>query len=222
MSNSVDRQRFREYMKASEKEYAKALGYGDQRLAAIRRHVAYQATEYENIQPFLFVQRMKRIPVTIREFVESEDFIGSRLEVWPKVMEDMEAIYPDVFTGAVPVHEANLGGAAGIGKSTIIQVGSLYTIYLFSCFDEPQRLYGLAPTTWIQIPLMSETTRRANDLLYVPSRQLFEAMPFAKRYLRHNKDKTSALEIEGNLKLYSGPADVSTFIGGATPAMGFD
>lgn len=221
--NAAEKAKMRAAIKAlSERAYAEALGSGSKRRAAILRHVAEQAVEHDNLAPFAFLLRMRHMPVTIREFILSPESIGERQPVWPAVLKDLEEICPDVWTGAPPIHEANLGGAEGIGKSVIIQLVLLYTLYQLLCLEQPQTLYGLGPATWIQLPLMSETANRARDLLYVPARQIFEQVPWFRANARWNKEKTQALELEGNLKLYAGPPDVSTFIGGATPAAGLD
>jgi hypothetical protein len=222
-----DPHKFRAYMREAEKAYAKALGKGPgaRREAAIMLYCAEQACERGNVEPFRHAMQWSgggRIPVTIREFIESPEFIGARMDVWPAIKDDLDIIFPDVFVGKLPVYEANLGGAEGIGKSFIIQIAILYTAYLYTCYRDPQPLFGLSSGTQLQIPLMAATTRRADDLLYRPLRQTFEAMPWSQR-LRYNKDKKSALEIEqANIKIYTGPPAVETFIGGASPAAGLD
>jgi hypothetical protein len=48
---------------------------------------------------------------------------------------------------------------------------------------------------------MCETVRRGTDLIYVPLRQIWDAMPYARKNVKWNKEKKATLEVEGNIKI---------------------
>ena len=95
--------------------------------------------EEDNSAFYEAVRLLNKTPVPIEEFVQSPEFLGGQIEIWPSLMPDLQRMNPDVLVGEEPVHEALLGGATGTGKTTLATVTTLYQIYLLTCFDEPQR-----------------------------------------------------------------------------------
>ena len=144
-----------ELMLRAERSYARALALGGLRLEAILRYAIEQLVDHNNAGPILTFAELKTIPATIEDFVENPDFLGGIVAVWPHLLGDLKALNPDVLAGEEPVHEAFLGGATGIGKSTVARISILYQVYLLSCLQNPHRLYGLDPKTRFVIPLQS-------------------------------------------------------------------
>jgi hypothetical protein len=202
--------------------YAQALAEDDERVVDILRHAAEQFIEHRNPVPFQVNLLLERVPVTIEEFVESPDFLGNLVRVWPTLMRDLRAMNPDVLAGEEPVHEALLGGATGIGKSTLALITTLYQVYLLTCFRDPHRLYGLDPQTRFVFPLQSVSPKVTRIVLYEPLRDMFEAMPYAQRFLRWNMRKRSALELEGGIHVVPAPANVEHLLGQAIPGAVLD
>ncbi len=114
--------RLTDLKKRAEREYARVLAQGGEREAAIWKFVTDQLFDADNPAPFEAILRFERTPVTIDEFVASEEFLGGRIEIWPALMDDLRAMNPDVFVGEAPVHEALLGGATATGKTTLAMV----------------------------------------------------------------------------------------------------
>lgn len=102
-----------------EKICDRAQAEGGERVERIFRYAAEQLIAHRNPMPLYSLLQCRRIPVTIEEFVEHSDYLGNVANVWPTLMPDLKALNPDVFAGEKPVHEAFLGGATGIGKSTV-------------------------------------------------------------------------------------------------------
>ncbi|CAO3460765.1 hypothetical protein [Azospirillum argentinense] len=207
----------------AEQALAKAEASGSKRRAAVTRFAAEQAIEHDNFE-FIrgLMNGMKRIPVTIDQFIEDPDYLGQLITVWPALRDDLRAINPDVFTGAPPVHEALLGGATGTGKSEVIKITVAYQAYCFSCWESPQRLFGLNPTTQIMFPLQSVSRAVTDRALYKPLRQMMTNMPFARRFMTWDRRKESALEFESNLQIVPALAALNATIGSAVPCAGID
>ena len=115
---------------AAEVSHRRACRSGYERDIAITAFALEQAETRNNPAPYLAIQQLGQIPVTIDEFVESDEFLGNRVEVWPALREDLRDMNPDVCVGEAPVYEALLGGATGTGKTTLAQITTLYQLYL--------------------------------------------------------------------------------------------
>jgi len=89
---------------------------GQKRKGEIIRH-AYQKAVLEGNTDYLkAIDCMKQVPVTIDEFIESEEFLGAskgEIVLWPSLKEDLRAMHPDHMLGASPILEVILGGATG-------------------------------------------------------------------------------------------------------------
>ena len=111
------------------------------------KNAAVALIDEDNKASIQAVRQLNKTPVTIDEFVESDEFLGTIVEVWPTLRSDLRAMNPDVLVGGSPIHEALLGGATGTGKTTLSIVINLYQLYLLTCFRSAQVLFGLAPHT---------------------------------------------------------------------------
>lgn len=97
----------------AEKQYAHILGQGHARQAAIFRHATEQLIDFDNPAFFQAIGMCRRTPVTIDEFIQSREFMGDLMEIWPALMPDLRKMNPDVLIGEAPCHEALLAGATG-------------------------------------------------------------------------------------------------------------
>lgn len=172
---------------------------------------------FEENNPYflLALTRLKRIPVTIQEFLESNEFLNGVCEVWDKLKPDVYKMNPDIFLGQPQMNEIILAGATGWGKTEAAQITQLYQLYLFTCFDTPQLLYGLNKQTQIVFAFQSVeegVTRRA---IFTPFRQKFEDMMYVKKWVKYNRNLDTRLEIEGNLIVVPALARLQKTIGQA-------
>ncbi len=201
----------------AEQFYAHALASGYPRQAEIFKYAAEQIIEHENPKPFEMLGRLNKMPVTIDEFVESEEFLGDLLEVWPALKDDLRAMNPDVFTGAEAVHETLLGGATGTGKTHVGSITNMYQLYLFTCFNEPQRLFNIKLKDPIVFMILSVSPTITKRVIYKPLRETFTAMPYAQKHLTWDKNNESTLTLEGNLVVAPMLASVQSLVGQAIP-----
>ena len=197
----------------AEREQQRLLRSGDERGARIWAYASRELVENGNSAPLEALNKFRQIPVTIDEFVESSEFLGNVIEVWPALLDDLRRMNPDVLCGEAPVDEVLLGGAIGYGKTTLAIITVLYLVYVLTCLETPQSLYNLASGTALVFPLQSVTPLVTRRNLSEPLRQYFEAMPYMQRHVEWNRDKTSALEIEGNIKVGAEVANVQAVLG---------
>lgn len=199
----------------AERERRRLVRSGNERDARIWAYVYRELVENSNSAPLEALNNFRRIPVTIDEFVESTEFLGNVIEVWPSLMDDVRHMNPDVLCGEVPVDEVLLGGAIGYGKTTLAIITVLYQIYVLTCLETPQSLYNLAPATALVFPLQSVTPLVTRRNLAEPLRQYFEAMPYTQRHVEWNRDRRSTLEIQGNIKVSAEVANLQAVLGQA-------
>ncbi len=113
-------------------------------------------------------------PVSIREFLTDEYYMGlSASTLYPLIRQDM---YDFAETG--PYSEAVLGGAIGVGKSTMGTFLACWMLYLVSCLKEPQRAYGLSPGSEIHFALISKNLSLARAVLLSAVMEKIKLSPY--------------------------------------------
>jgi hypothetical protein len=192
-------------------------GIGEKRAARVWEHAALSIFKNRNPEPFMALGTMKRLPVTIEEFISSREFLADTFTIWPTLMPDLKAMNPDVFIGEEPVHEALLGGATGTGKTFLSQATIIYQCYLFSCFNNPRRLFKLSPVTPVVFMLQSVSPTITKRVIYDPLRVAMINMPYVKKYMPYDKYKESSLEFEDGLMIVPSAASLQSIVGQAIP-----
>lgn len=200
-----------------EKKVAYFEGVGEKRVAKIWEFAARQIFENRNPAYFASLGRMRRVPVTLDEFVNSNEFLGDLMEVWPTLLPDLRLMNPDVFVGEEATHEALLGGATGTGKTHLSQITNMYQLYLFTCFRDPQRMFNLAAKTPIVFMFQSVSTTITRRVIYEPFRKTFTGMPFTQRWLNYDRYKESILEFEDGIVVAPSQASLQALVGQAIP-----
>jgi hypothetical protein len=200
----------------AERAYSHALASGMERQAKIFKHAAEQAIEHDNPMFFEAIGRMTRIPVTIDEFVDSKEFLaGVEFDIWPTLRGDLRRLNPDVLIGEQPITLGMLGGATGTGKSHLATGTTAYQVYLTTCFDVPQRLFGLTPMTTIVFMLQSVSPTITKRVLYDPFRKMFTSMEYVKRWCEWNNKKERVLELGNNVQIIPAAASLQALLGQA-------
>jgi hypothetical protein len=202
----------------AEKAYAQALARGAKREGTIFYKAAMEVIEHENAGFMHALARMKHLPVTIDEFIESKEFLGDQMEVWPSLRGDLRGINADVLAGEEPTFEVLAGGATGWGKTAGAHVTQAYQLYLFSCFLEAQRLFGLSPATPLVFMFQSVSTTITRRVIYQPFRNMFLGMPYTRKWVSYDKNKDSSLDLSGNITVVPGLASVQALVGQAIPS----
>lgn len=162
------------------------------------------------------LSRMKRLPVSIDEFMEGEDFLGGvEYDIWPALKDDVRRMNPDVLMGEDPVHEVYLGGATGTGKTYTGGATIMYQGYLLTCFKNAQKLFGLAPQTPVIFMLQSVSTTVTKRVIYQPIRDTITSMRYFRRFVPYNKNVDSELQLEGGIRFVPALASLQSILGQA-------
>jgi len=190
----------------------------NQRFKDITEYAVKQAVEADNPYYILALQNMNHAPVTIDEFIQSEEFLGCDpdFKLWSTLQDDVRAINADIFTGAPAVVEAYDGGATGSGKSHIANLTQLYQCYLVNCFDKPYKLWpALSPRTPLVMMFQSVQEGITRRVLYEPFYQMFTEMPFVRKHLQWNTEKENMLEFVNGVRVLPALASLQKMIGQA-------
>src|SRR5262249_17983145 len=140
----------------------------------------------------LSLGNLKHTPVTIQEFLESEEFLGNDpdFKVWPALRHDLEIINADIFTGQHKVLEAFDGGATATGKTFVAQITQAYQLYLMCCFKKPYKLWPIfSPKTPLIFMFQSVQEGITKRVIYEPFREMFTDMPWVRKNIIWNHDK---------------------------------
>lgn len=92
----------------------------------------------------------------------------------------------------------------------------MYHLYLLSCIDNPQALYGLPSATSIVFVIMAAKPHVTKKVLYAPIRQMVEAMPYFQKHLRPERLVESEMIFTNkNIRVVAGGSDADTILGEA-------
>lgn len=100
----------------AERAYDYYRARGNTRKGEIIRYATSQFAYNNNPDYLRAIQYMRHVPVTIDEFLESEEFLGQsvgNISVWPALRDDLRDMHPDQMLGGQPILEVLLGGATG-------------------------------------------------------------------------------------------------------------
>lgn len=175
-----------------------------------------EAIDNDNYRYIEALDGLKRIPVTIREFITNPEYLGGQGRTfWPKVIEELEEICPDVWIGETHPIEVIFTGSTSTGKTFRANIALCYAIYQLTCFHNPQEYFGLSKDKPIVFGCSSARPSTAKLNVLKPVIGMFTSMPYTKKYVAYNKDKIkTALEIEDqNIVFTWFPADREAYMG---------
>lgn len=189
--------------------------FGEMYATALERRVYHKDNHL-----FSFLKRLTHAPVSIEEFLDSPEFLGATdLTLWPEVRKAIIAINKDWWRGPscdTSHIEAVLMGSTGSGKSEISKITQLYHLYLLSCIDNPQAMYGLPSATSIVFVIMAAKPHVTKKVLYAPMRQMVEAMPYFQKHLRPERLVESEMIFPAkNIRVVPGGSDADAILGEA-------
>jgi hypothetical protein len=138
---------------------------------------------------------MKRLPVTIEQFITDPEYLGTNT-YWPQVVEDLKIMCPDVWVGEIQPTEVILTGAIGIAKTLRTNICLCYALYCLTCFENPHLAFDLLKDKPIVIGCTAARVKTARDNVYSPVRSMFLGMRYTQRYkINYDKDTESELKL---------------------------
>lgn len=118
MISSADKRNTYELLKNAERAYELALKHGESRKAGIVLNAFKELHEKNNPAYIYALQKLRRLPVTIEEFIESPEFLGTGtnrpvLEIWEPLIPLICQMNPDILSGQKNPDEVLMLGASG-------------------------------------------------------------------------------------------------------------
>lgn len=122
--------------------------------------------------------------VDVIEFVESREYVGGLVKVWPGVKDNLHQIWHN----SPKPFEIVLTGSIRSGKSMTAQLSTEYLLYLLSRLRDPHARFGLSKGRTLVIVLQSVTQGKAERVLLGPMRSDIDTSPYFQRHYPRNRD----------------------------------
>lgn len=212
--SKLDKANTKQLLLRAEKMYELAEKHGEKRKGLISLNAFKELHENNNPAYIYALQKLRRMPVLIDEFIDSPEFLSEQIEIWPALRDSIIESNPDILigSGCNKKDEVLYLGASGTGKSVRALVTNLYQLYVTDCFEWPQEMFKLSRPTELVFVLTSIKPSTAEKVLYKPFRQYFTQMPYTKKYVEYNKDIESELQLNQNKVVRAASASVNSLI----------
>lgn len=123
-------------------------------------------------------------PVSIYEFINSDEYLGFRDGFWKTWSTELEYVLDPLNE----VYEWIIEGGIRAGKTTASVVALLYKIYVLTTFHDPQELYGLLPETKIGIALFNIVKKDAQDGSFYQMQTYMQRSPYFRRITKQRRN----------------------------------
>lgn len=152
-------------------------------------------------------------PVSIREFIDSPEYLDMADSVWPGVKDDLEAMCaPGILSAII---EQGIGG----GKSYRVSIKLLYDLYCLA-FEEiilgrnPRDRFDLDPDAMISVANVSLRHDQAKKVVFGYISTFIDRSPWFQRHMPRDKTINSELRFVGrNYSIFPGHGHQSSVIG---------
>ena len=171
---------------------------------------AYGLSSQDLTEILQFCQRSDkyiREPVTIRQFIESKDYLDSKGIIYPEIMRCLEELNSGQYSEAV------LTGGIGVGKSSIALYTSAYQLYLLSCMRNPHQEFRLDPSSEIVFIFQSLNLSLAKCVDFDRFRAMISKSPYFQKNFPSDPGITSELRFPNRIIVKPVVGTVSGTIG---------
>jgi hypothetical protein len=132
-------------------------------------------------------------PVTPKEFLLEDYYLGKQEQVYPKLI----PIFEEMNCGQY--QEALLTGAIGTAKSTLAIWTICYQLYLLSCYTDPHAIFGLDKSSEIMFVFQSLTGAHAKGVDFTRFKSDIERCPYFREKFPHDPNLTSELQFPNRI-----------------------
>lgn len=172
--------------------------------AAVKKILAeYSAKGKSETLKTLYEHDFNEIPVSIDEFIESDQYAGWFTENGKKIFPYWRQKLREIFDEDNNFSEIVLGGSIGCGKSTIAVIGLAYSLYWLMCLKDPNPYFGLGRGDTIYIVFFNATLQLSRGVAYSKFQDLLQHSPWfmargtisGTKYLEYTPNKTENAHI---------------------------
>jgi len=155
------------------------------------------------------------MPVGIREFITSEQYLNSKEDCWPGVMNDLVDIFSE------PVNSLKLSPYSdvirkmgfGSGKSFRIVFSFCYVAYRLGCLVDPSRAYGLASGSVIALVNAAITSPQAKKIIFGDIKERIRNSPWFQQHMQPDPNVQSELRFPKNIVIFPGSSSETAPLG---------
>lgn len=184
-----------------EREYNKRESDGLHFEAGVFKRAYEELLNQGTCDYFRMILLAKRFPPSIDELLESKEFLGNSLNVWPALREQIRKYNPHIMSGESAPTLVIDNSTLGTGKSFSSIISLIYTLVTLHCFEHPLLLFkNIDPNFPIFLYIVSAKPNVTSSQLYTPLRDLVDSMPFF-RDINYSRDKKSSLEFSNKIIL---------------------
>jgi len=148
------------------------------------------------------------IPVPMREFVESEEYLGMKGQVYPRLLDDLEELFD-----SKKYNEAVLTGGIGWGKSTFAEIALVRMVYEVSCLKNPQKMYGLADGSVIAFVNVSVNLAQARNVVFTGVKNKINNSHYFKTKVPYDANLKTEIRFPKNIWITPAASNESGVIG---------
>jgi hypothetical protein len=139
--------------------------------------------------------RNGELPVDFATFMKSKEYMNWTDVIWPEVMKCASELNSGRYVEGV------LTGGIGVAKTTIALWTMAYQLYVLSCFQNPQKVYGISSSDEIVFIIQSIAGKQAKEVGYDRLRAMIEEAPYFKNKFRFDKDLMSQMVFPNRIKI---------------------
>ena len=143
----------------------------------------YKEKGYSSTYNDLIYKDYKEIPVTINEFINNKNYLGTGLldkegkqTVFPYWIKTLNKVFPDNINTAY--NTILLTGAIGLGKSFFAVVCILYLLYRMMCLKDVRLHYGLQEIDVVTFSFINITMDAAKGVAWSKCQELLKSSPW--------------------------------------------
>jgi peptidoglycan biosynthesis protein MviN/MurJ (putative lipid II flippase) len=103
----------------------------------------------------------ERVPVDIETFIMDDYYLGQSMRdsLYPFWLDELKKIFVSPVLTKYPY--ISLGGAIGVGKSTVSKIMTLYMLHRLDCLSNPWKTLGVAKTKSLAVVFQHTTAATA-------------------------------------------------------------
>lgn len=160
-------------------------------------------------------KHFNEIPVPIREFIDSDDYLGLKTQCRLRVKEEIVKIFgEEIHHYRLSKHMYGLiTGSIGLGKSFTGGIVFAYLVYRLMCLKNPQAYYMFAKKTKLSFMNMSITSTNAKDVLFGEVKNRVESSPWFQKNALPDPRYKNILKFRNNVYVIPGDSAETTFEG---------
>ncbi len=136
-------------------------------LARLSRHLGQMSPRWDEQ-----IQQYEQPPAPISEFITSPLYLNLQDQVYPGVLQTVQAIFGDNY------NEAVLCWGIGAGKSFLSSISIAYMLHRTLCLRDPQAHFGLAPGSTIAFMNMAPSAQQAQRVVFSEIRNRIRSSPW--------------------------------------------